>query len=837
MSDPRVPERGASTAIVGSAFAEQSAPRERGAISTTQPWWQTEGLALAVLGIVTLVAIVQVFFRGALMGQDTATQFYPWYDYLGERLRSGSIPGWNPYQFSGAPFAADPQSGWTYLPAMVLFSLFSLPVAIPVFLTLHLVLAGGATYALARLLRLGVSGALVAAIAYELSGPVYGRSVCCAAGFEVATWAPVALVGAELAIQRRDMVGRFVGWFIAGLAISQALAAWLGQGSYYVLLMVGAFIAYRTLLAPEAFASAWRSRISGAFMHGGAVLAIGFGLAAAGILPRLAYIEATNVSGGQYGGASDWASQIGGVTWSMLFHRILDPTLHYPGAAAGALALLALILARGWIGTRFFAGFGIAAMVLAMPIETPLHRLLYLVLPRFEALHQHWPERIAVVAYITAALLAGATIDALERRQPRPRTLAVAAAVPLIIIGVQVLFGVGLPLAAILAVVGAAAIVGLSAVPSFRFVRSAAAPAMILIVTADLLLGFHGVRENAPYGGFHRVDIESYFSATGAVHFLRRSTVDEPARYIGYDPQERVTENGQVVLYRYQFGDQETASLLVNNRATMHGIDDAQGYNPVQPSRYVDLMTALNGSAQEYHGANVFPNGINSPLVDLLNIRYLIVPSVPTDSRPDLDKLAETFPIVYADRKVTIMENPDALPRAWIVHDAQVATPDATLTLLADGSVDPREVVLLETAPPELAPGDGNDAVSVTAQSPDSMRLATSTSADGMLVVSNGYDPGWKAWVDGEQVEVVPADHALQAIPLPAGEHTVTLRYETPGLNLGLAITGTTVLLLIIGWFVIRQRANGRRPDGGATSGRVDARGRRRWLVARRVGA
>jgi len=836
MSDQRIPDPRGSAVIVGNPFAEQAAPRERGAISTTQPWWQSEGLALAVLGIVTLVALMQVFFRGALMGQDSATQFYPWYDYLGERLRSGHIPGWNPYQFSGTPFAADPQSGWTYLPAMLIFSLFSLPVAIPVFLTLHLVIAGGATYALARLLRLGVSGALIAAIAYELSGPVYGRSVCCAAGFEVATWAPVALVGAELAIQRRDIVGRFAGWFVAGLAISQALAAWLGQGSYYVLLMVGAFIAYRTLVAPEAFARAWRTRIGNAFMHGGAVLAIGFGLAAAGILPRLAYIEATNVSGGQYGGTSDWAAQIGGVTWSMLFHRILDPTLHYPGAAAGALALLALILARNWIGTRFFAAFGIAAMVLAMPIETPLHRLLYLVLPRFEALHQHWPERIAVVAYITAALLAGATIDALERRQARPRTLAVAAAIPLTIIGVQVLFGVGLPLAAILAVVAAAAIVGLSAVPSFRFVRSAAAPAMILVVTADLLLGFHGVRGNAPYGGFHRVDIESYFSATGAVHFLRRSTVNDPARYIGYDPQERVTENGQVVLYRYQFGDQETASLLVNNRATMHEIDDAQGYNPVQPSRYVDLMTALNGSPQEYHGANIFPNGIDSPLVDLLNIRYFIVPTVPTDSRADLDALAEKFPIVYADRKVTILENTDALPRAWVVHEAEQRSAGDTLALLAEGAVDPRDVVLLETTPPDLAPSDGNDTVRMTKQSPDAMTLAVTSSTDGMLVISNGYDPGWKAWVDGNEVEVVPANHALQAISLPAGEHTVTLRYETPGINLGLAITGTTILTLIVAWFVIRQRANSR-AAGGATSGRADGAGRRRWLVARRGGA
>ena len=55
---------------------------------------------------------------GIVVGKDTVTQYYPWYSYLGERLRSGDIPAWNPYQFSGASLAAEPLSGWTYLPAM-----------------------------------------------------------------------------------------------------------------------------------------------------------------------------------------------------------------------------------------------------------------------------------------------------------------------------------------------------------------------------------------------------------------------------------------------------------------------------------------------------------------------------------------------------------------------------------------------------------------------------------------------------------------------------------------------------------------------------------------------
>jgi hypothetical protein len=58
-----------------------------------------------------------------VVSKDPITQYYPWYSYLGEGLRSLDIPAWNPSQFSGAPFAGDPLSGWTYMPAMILFTI------------------------------------------------------------------------------------------------------------------------------------------------------------------------------------------------------------------------------------------------------------------------------------------------------------------------------------------------------------------------------------------------------------------------------------------------------------------------------------------------------------------------------------------------------------------------------------------------------------------------------------------------------------------------------------------------------------------------------------------
>lgn len=792
--------------LPGATTLEQ--PAHDATRETAQVEWLSDRAGLFVLAAITTVAAGFLFSDGTLMGQDSATQFYPWYDYLGERLSTGQVPAWNPYQFGGAPFAGDPQSGWMYLPAMLIFTILPLPLAAPTFLVFHLLLAGVAMYLLARILGIGVAGALISGVAYQLSGPVLGRSVCCPAAFEVASLAPIALLGAEIAIRQRDWRWRVPGWALAGIAVSQALAAWLGQGAYYLLIALGAFIAYRTLIKPADDARRPLGRVVDLALHGGVVLSIGFGLAAASILPRLEYVARSNVAGGEYSGENNWAAEIGGVTPSMVFERVLDPGLHYPGAAVLFLVLLSLAVPRRWFAAPFFIIFGLLTLILASPFRTPLHQLLYGILPRFEELHTHWPERIAMVAFMSSALLAGAVIDVLTReRAPEARIrMSVAVIVPSLIVAIAL--GAGMPVAplALLGVTAAAVVaLTLSRSPSIR----AALPAIIVVVIAfDLLLGFRGIAANAPYGGFHRVDLETYYSPDGAARFLRERSAQDPVRYIGFDPSQTAISDGQQVLYRFQFAERETGALLVNNRGTLHGIEDAQGYNPVQPRRFVEYLTALNGHVQEYHDANVYFAGITSPLFDLLNIRYIVIPSTPSADSPDLLALEDRFPTVYADRDVKVLENRAALPRAWVVHNARQVAEGEALELLASGTVDARGTALLESPLPPLAqpakPAD--ERVEVLSNEPERVRVVTETTAPGLLMLSAAHDPGWRAYIDGKETPVVVADHMFQAIELPAGEHVIELRYQPPMLWFGLLISALVAgilagALIAVGWY------------------------------------
>ena len=51
------------------------------------------------------------------------------------------------------------------------------------------------------------------------------------------------------------------------------------------------------------------------------------------------------------------------------------------------------------------------------------------------------------------------------------------------------------------------------------------------------------------------------------------------------------------------------------------------------------------------------------------------------------------------------------------------------------------------------------------------------TTSPGWLVINGTYDEGWTAMVDGTPSPVVRANGLVRAVQVPAGTHTVTLRY------------------------------------------------------------
>ena len=73
---------------------------------------------------------------------------------------------------------------------------------------------------------------------------------------------------------------------------------------------------------------------------------------------------------------------------------------------------------------------------------------------------------------------------------------------------------------------------------------------------------------------------------------------------------------------------------------------------------------------------------------------------------------------------------------------------------------------------------------------------------DGLFFTSIPYEKGWKAYVDGKQVEVTPIADAMVAFRVTEGEHTLTLKFSPDGFDKGVILFAFGLLILALAWFI-----------------------------------
>ncbi len=88
------------------------------------------------------------------------------------------------------------------------------------------------------------------------------------------------------------------------------------------------------------------------------------------------------------------------------------------------------------------------------------------------------------------------------------------------------------------------------------------------------------------------------------------------------------------------------------------------------------------------------------------------------------------------------------------------------------------------------------------------MLCTTSYDNDTWIYFSVPYDEGWRAYVDGQETEIVYTG-AMMMIKVPAGDHSVTFTYKTPYYSLGLAVSVVSLLIFVgICFWYWRRKAN-----------------------------
>ena len=221
------------------------------------------------------------------------------------------------------------------------------------------------------------------------------------------------------------------------------------------------------------------------------------------------------------------------------------------------------------------------------------------------------------------------------------------------------------------------------------------------------------------------------------------------------------------------------------------------GYSPAKLQRYQDLidfhiapeMRAMiddvNSAMSTARTVGDLENALGYyPVLSMLNTKYIVVDP-------------GSLPLTY-DRR---------LGNGWLVSRVRTA-PTADAEMAALGEIDPAvEAVIFDPEAPEGTvteyAGADSGRVELVYYSPNRLRYDVSAPAKGLAVFSEiWYPAGWKAFVDGNEVQVLRADYALRALMIEEGDHEVEFVFDpasfTVGRNISLA-SSIAILVLLAG--------------------------------------
>ncbi len=202
------------------------------------------------------------------------------------------------------------------------------------------------------------------------------------------------------------------------------------------------------------------------------------------------------------------------------------------------------------------------------------------------------------------------------------------------------------------------------------------------------------------------------------------------------------------------------------------------------------------------------------------------VPAKAIAVAPPRLKLVKQF-----DGGVRLYENLHVLPRAYMASSVvNVRTPEEALAKLSNPSFDRRTQVVLEndTMLPEASvPAASPGAVQILSRSGEEISLKCANNKTAVLVVTDTFYPGWKAFVDGKRARIVRANYLFRGVILPPGSHKVTMRYYPETFTVGVLLFVGFWTLALVG---VLRKPKGRRRATKATTRELVANGARKAI-------
>ena len=238
-----------------------------------------------------------------------------------------------------------------------------------------------------------------------------------------------------------------------------------------------------------------------------------------------------------------------------------------------------------------------------------------------------------------------------------------------------------------------------------------------------------------------------------------------------------------------------TSTFDDNNTSYWH--KSVGGYHPAKLRRYQEMIEhhispemqaaykaiATAGGEMDSVDANKFR------ILNMLNTKYFIYPS---------GQQRQTVPIL----------NPHAYGNAWFVNKVQYVN-NANEEIDALASIIPTETAVVDARFKDVLKGttesykDSLSSIRLTSYTPNRLTYETNNAQDGIAVFSEIYYPdGWHVTIDGQPAELARADYILRTMYVPAGQHTIEMRFDPTSLHVTEGIAYGALALLVIGIIV-----------------------------------
>jgi Bacterial membrane protein YfhO len=701
---------------------------------------------------------------------DVITQIYPWKKLTIESWRVGNIPLWNPYSFSGTPHAANYQSA-IFSPFNLLFFVLPQVDAWSIMILLQPLLAALFMYMFLRSLACSKEACLIGSLAFTFCGFMVVWMAYGTLGY-AALWLPLIFYAIYSGWKRPSI------WKYALVSIGLALSFVSGhfQISLYVAILSGLFILFQSFQT---------KKIKTGLTFGVFFL---FGILIASpqlILTFDAYtksVRMTNFLKGEiipwkylitlfapdfygnpvtrndwFGHYAEWAGYIGVVPLLLAFFSLLRPKKR-----------------DEW----FYIACAITALLFALP--TPLTDALFMI--RIPVLSTSAASRIIILVSFSLSVLSAYGLDYMRElwKKSLVRPIIKFIAVSLIIIGVVWIYiMIGHPL------------------PTDKLAiakRNLVFPSVLAVLSCALfLIGFIKKRNVT-------LLIPFILCVVVAFDVLRFAT-----KWMPFDPKEFMyPKEKSLEFLESHIGNDRVFGNIGGEVASVFHLPVVEGYDAMYQGRYAEFINAVSKGKITSGDRSVVQfdkNGLfKTRALQLLGMRYIY-------HRVSDGRVSWAFPYweytrndsmqqVYNDDVYWIYEYKDAFPRAFLASGYIVVTgKQEIVNRLIAPEFNLRDTLVLEERP-NIDPQPGPGEAVILSYNPNVVTIKTDSQAPKLLFLSDVFDSGWKAYVDGTRSPIYRADYDFRAVAVPAGIHTVQFRYFPGFLRVTFFLSGLSLVFI-----------------------------------------